>query len=281
VTGLPGLRVGWSPLEYAVDPDWLRPPDGIAVGPVTAVAAANDGRLYVCHRSQPSVLIVDSAGSVMGALGEDTITDPHGITTDANGNVYVADRDRHVVLIFDAAGRLIKELGTRDSAAAEAPFNHPADVAVAGDGAILVADGYGNSRVHVFSPTGVHMRSWGTHGHKPGQFRVPHGIAVDADDRVYVTDRENDRVQIFDRLGNVLDVWEDFRGPTDVCIDGGGRVFVTDHVPTLTALNAAGDVLFRVRTYHDTHGVCCDRFGNVFVASTAGRAVIAYTPLHL
>ena len=273
------LRVGWGPLVYAVEPDWLRPIDGMTVGPVTAIAAANDGRLYVCHRSQPSVLIVDSSGSVTGALGAHTITDPHGITADDKGHVYVADRDRHVVLIFDASGRLIMELGARDSAAAEAPFNHPADVAVASDGVILVADGYGNSRVHVFSPEGAYLRSWGAHGRETGQFRVPHGIAVDNDDRVYVADRENDRVQVFDRQGQVLDIWDGFKGPTDVCVDHLGRVFVTEHVPTLTALSAGGDVLFRVRAYQDTHGVCCDRNGNVFVASTAGRAVIAYRPL--
>ncbi len=279
MTGITRLRVGWRPLAYDVEPDWLRPSAGMTLGPVTAIAAANEGRFYVCHRSQPSVLIVDSTGQAMGALGEDTITDPHGVTTDGMGNVYVADRDRHVLLIFDASGQLIKELGTRDTAAAEGPFNHPADVAVAADGTILIPDGYGNSRIHVFSPDGAHLRSWGAHGREPGQFRVPHGIALDAGDRVYVADRENDRVQVFDRSGKVLDVWDGFTGPTGVCVDHLGRIFVTDHVPTLTALSAGGDVLLRVRTYHDTHGVCCDRSGSVFVASTAGRAVIAYTPL--
>lgn len=280
MTGIARLHVGWDELRFDVEPDWLRPPAGMTIGPVTAIAAGDDGGMYVCHRLQPTVLIVNSAGAVTGAIGKDSITDPHGITTDERGNVYVADRDRHVVLIFDSGGELIKELGTRDGAVAEGPFNHPTDVAVARDGTIFVADGYGNSRVHVFSSDGEYMRSWGEHGRGPGQFRVPHGIAVDIEGRVYVADRENDRVQVFDSGGKVLSVWDGFRGPTDVCVDRLGQILVTDHVPTLTALSPDGRVLLRVRTYHDTHGVCCDRNGTVFVASTAGRAVIAYRPLN-
>jgi peptidylglycine monooxygenase len=192
--------------------------------------------------------------------------------------VYVADRDRHVVVVFDAAGRIVRELGRRDTPAEETPFNHPADVAVAPDGTVFVADGYGNSRVHAFSSDGKHLRSWGSHGLGAGEFRVPHGIAVDSAHRVFVTDRENDRVQIFDASGHVLGAWTGFRGPTDICIDAAGRFFVTDHVPTLTALDAEGRVLVRMRAYHDTHGVCCDRSGRIFVASTSGRAVVCYTP---
>jgi len=270
-----GLRVGWGELTFDVDPSW----GGSDFGPVTAITSSPDGHVYVCHRSRPAVLILDSTGKRVGALGEGEVTDPHGITTDAHGNVYVADRDRHVVWIFDSQGRLDGELGTRDQAAPEAPFNHPAAAAVADDGTIFVADGYGNSRVHVFAPDRRHLSSWGTPGRGPSQFRVPHGIAVDADRRVYVTDRENDRVQVFDASGGLLSVWEDFKGPTDVCIDRQQRVIVTDHVPRVTVLDASGRVLATMRAYHDTHGVCCDAQGNIYVASTSGRAVIKYSPV--
>jgi peptidylglycine monooxygenase len=169
----------------------------------------------------------------------------------------------------------------RDQAAPEAPFNHPADVAVAGDGTIFVADGYGNSRVHVFSADGRHLRSWGEPGREAGQFRVPHGIAIDARNRVYVPDRENDRVQVFDSDGGLLSVWDGFKGPTDVCIDRQQRIFVSDHVPRVTALDSAGRVLVTIRAYHDTHGLCCDAAGNIYVASTAGRCVIKYSPVRV
>lgn len=270
-----GLRVGWGELTFDVDPVW----GGSDFAAVTSITSSPDGRLYVCHRSRPAVLILDPTGRRVGALGEGEVADPHGITTDARGNVYVADRDRHVVWIFNADGALVGELGTRDQAAPEAPFNHPAAVAVADDGTIFVADGYGNSRVHVFTADGRHVRSWGTPGRGPTQFRVPHGIAVDANRRVYVTDRENDRVQVFDAEGALLSVWEDFKGPTDVCIDPRQRVIVTDHVPRVTVLEASGRVLATMRAYHDTHGVCCDADGNIYVAATAGRAVIKYSPV--
>jgi DNA-binding beta-propeller fold protein YncE len=273
------LRVGWGALTYQVDPNWGDLPSSLTLGPVTAVAASSDGRLYVCHRSRPTVLILDAGGLFAGALTADEITDPHGICTDARGNVYIADRDRHVVVVFSPDGNLVREIGTRDSASGETPFNHPTDVAVSNDGMILVADGYGNSRIHAFSADGELLRSWGEPGRGPGQFRVPHGIAVDGNNRVYVPDRENDRVQVFDRDGKLLSVWDGFRGPTDVCIDDQQRIFVSDHVPTVTALDTGGRVLVKIRTYHDTHGICCDAEGNIFIASTAGRCVIKYSPV--
>ncbi len=279
MTEAAALRVGWDELSYSFDPGWVQLPPDMTLGGVTSIAAGPGGRFYVCHRSHPTVLILNAAGAFDGALGEGEILDPHGVTTDANGNVYVADRDRHVVMIFDRDRKLVRELGARDRAAPEAPFNHPTDVAVAADGTIYVADGYGNSRIHAFSAGGRHLRSWGEPGREPGQFRVPHGIAVDAANRVYVADRENDRVQVFDSKGELLSVWGGFRGPTDVSIDREQRIFVSDHVPTVTALDATGQVLVKIRAYHDTHGVCCDDEGNMFVASTAGRCVIRYSPL--
>ena len=273
------LRVGWGELTYDVDPAWGKLPSGMALGPVTAVAAGAEGRLYVCHRVSPTVLILDSAGSLVGSLGDELVTDPHGVNSDARGNVYVTDRDRHVVVVFDPKGKVIRELGTRDQAAGEAPFNHPTAVAVSPDGTIFVADGYANSRIHVFSSAGVLLRSWGEPGRAPGQFRVPHGIAIDARGRVYVADRENDRMQVFDAEGKVLSVWDGLKGPTDVCVDAQQRIFVSDHVPTVTAFDPSGNVLVKVRALYDTHGICCDNRGNIFIASTAGRCVIKYTPV--
>jgi peptidylglycine monooxygenase len=271
-----GLRVGWGGLTYDVDAAWGRFPPNVQLAPVAAVATDSRDRLYVCQRSEPSILVLDPDGEMVGTLGDGQVTDPHGICVGNDDFVYVVDRDRHQVLVFDPNGGLARTLGVRNGAAPEAPFNHPCDVTVSPAGDLFIADGYGNSRVHAFSQDGRHLYSWGEAGRANGQFRVPHGIAVGANDSVYVADRENDRVQVFDLKGNVLAVWGDFRGPTDICIDSKQRVYVTDHVPRLTVLSPDGEVLVKVRSYHDTHGVCCDMQGNVYIASTAGRCVIRY-----
>ena len=99
------------------------------------------------------------------------------------------------------------------------PFNAPTDVAIASTGELLVSDGYGNARVHKFSPEGELLLSWGERGEGPGQFALPHGVQVDKYDRVWVCDRENCRVQIFDINGNYLTEWTELRRPTTVFID--------------------------------------------------------------
>jgi len=108
------------------------------------------------------------------------------------------------------------------------PFNRPTNIAIGPRGDIYVSDGYGNARVHVFSPTGQLKRSWGEPGNGPGQFHLPHGIAVAADGRVFVCDREADRIQIFSPDGEYLSEWTDTQRPTHLVFDSLGRVYVTE-----------------------------------------------------
>jgi sugar lactone lactonase YvrE len=108
------------------------------------------------------------------------------------------------------------------------PFNRPTDVTVAPNGELYVCDGYGNARVHHFTSDGQLIRSWGEPGTEPGQFRLPHGIGISPDDRVFVTDRENNRIQIFTRDGKFLDMWTHVQRPTDISFDKEGRVYVSE-----------------------------------------------------
>jgi DNA-binding beta-propeller fold protein YncE len=111
---------------------------------------------------------------------------------------------------------------------AAGPFNRPTNIAIGPNGDLYVSDGYGNSRVHQFSANGTLKRSWGEPGTGPGQFYIPHGIAVAADGRVFVCDRESDRIQIFSPDGEYLSEWKDTQRPTHICFDSESRAYVTE-----------------------------------------------------
>ncbi|MBM3945708.1 MAG: 6-bladed beta-propeller, partial [SAR202 cluster bacterium] len=205
-----------------------RMPDGQALGACSAVAVDSKDRVYVLQRSDPPVRVFDTEGNLLSSWGVGEITEGHGIYVSPQDEVFVTDKDGHDVLKFTTGGKLLMRLGKRDRPAFQAPFNHPADVAVSKMGDIFVADGYGNSNVHRFTAKGKHVQSWGVPGAKPGEFTTPHGIWVDSKDRVMVADRENNRLQLFSVEGDLLEIWPDLFHPMDIYVDKEGFVYVTD-----------------------------------------------------
>lgn len=199
--------------------------------------------------------------------------DAHHIHLGPDDTVYLTDRDVHQVLMYDASGRQTGSLGTRDRAAMQAPFNHPADVCVAPSGELYVADGYGNSSVHRFSADGNYISSFGSSGSGPGQFRVPHSVRVSQDRRVYVADRENHRVQVFSAEGEFLTEWTDFKCPMGVHIDANQVVYVTDQVPRISMYSLDGELLARGRTFEGAHQVYTDSEGSIYGVDTASQRV--------
>ena len=154
------------------------------------------------------------------------------------------------------SGQPILRLGDRHRPQWEAPFNHPTRAAVAPDGEIFVADGYGNARIHEFSPEGEWRSSFGEIGAGPRQFMTPHSIIVDRDQRLLVCDRENDRVQVFDREGQWLADWRGLCRPMDLCERDDGIILVTDQVPSVTAFAPNGVRIDRCRpSLNGAHGV--------------------------
>ena len=155
---------------------------------------------------------------------------------------YLTDDLDHTVRKFTTDGKLLQTLGTsgqpsdtgivgidyRTIRRPGPPFHRPTNVALAADGSVLVTDGYGNCRVHHFAPDGRLLSSWGEPGDGPGQFHLPHGIAVDRDGRIYVADRENSRIQIFSPQGKFLSQWTDVARPMQVFIDKHDNVFVAE-----------------------------------------------------
>jgi hypothetical protein len=203
----------------------------------------------------------------LGSWGEGALAEPHYINAGRDGTMLVADRDAHQVLGFDRAGKLVQALGKRHWPSLDAPFNHPTAAAEAADGEIYVADGYGNSSVHRFASDGALIKTWGGQGSGPGAFTTPHAIAVDRHGRVLVGDRENNRVQLFDRTGKYLAEWGDFYHPMQVWIDDRDLVFVTDQIPRISLLTLDGKLVGRCRgAINGAHGLSGDADGNLYLS---------------
>ena len=216
-----------------------------AHGEVTAVLAAepalSSGRVYLFCRSDHPVLVYERDGHFVRSWGEGVFTmRAHGITIAPDDTLWFTDDGDQTVRRFTRDGRLLATLGTSGRASdtgydgktvasithAGPPFNRPTNLAVAPNGDLYVSDGYGNARVHHFSADGALRRSWGEPGSGPGQFMIPHGIAVHADGRVFVCDRENDRIQIFSPDGEFLDEWTEVQRPTKLVFDQRGLAIV-------------------------------------------------------
>jgi DNA-binding beta-propeller fold protein YncE len=233
--------VGDGRFRYRVDPRWTIPSDR-SLGEVVGVACDRQDRVYLFARGTPAVSIFDRDGSPRGSWGEGLFARPHGIFIGPDDTVYCTDDFNHTVRAFAPDGRLRMTLGTsgRPSATgvtgtdyrtikqSAGPFNNPTNLALAPSGEFFITDGYGNARVHRFAPDGRLLHSWGEPGSGPGQFNLPHGIAVDADGTVYIADRENSRIQRFTAAGAFIDAWTDVVRPCQIAIDRAGSIYVAE-----------------------------------------------------
>lgn len=254
--------------RYAIHRHWAKLPPGEGFGFISDLMVDGRGRVHVVQRGTGRpVLVFDSDGLLCGNWGEGALAEPHYMSAANDGAILVADRDAHQVLRFDGEGHLLQALGRRHWPRLGAPFNHPTAAAQAPDGEIYVADGYGNSHVHRFSAAGTLIASWGGAGGGPGAFTTPHAIAVDPRGRVLVADRENNRVQVFDRAGTFVDEWGDFYHPMQIWLDDRGLVFVTDQIPRISLLDLDGRLLGRCRgAINGAHGLSGDAQGNLYLA---------------
>lgn len=222
------LPFGQGKYTYEVVEGWFKPPKDWAFGWIPAVACDSKGRVFVYSRSEHPLIILDRDGNFLEEWGKDILKDAHGIWIDPADNVYCTDRNSHCVFKFNPKGELVMTLGTpgKPSERDGEPFNQPTDAVTvkASDGssliaALLVSDGYGNSRVHKFTPEGRLIKSWGRQGSGQGEFNLPHCIRVDKYNRVWVCDRENNRIQIFDLDGNYLEERKGLIRPNAIFFD--------------------------------------------------------------
>jgi streptogramin lyase len=232
------VLIGSGRFRYRFERDWAKLPRWWNFGetnqpgpPRTSVkgAVAANGDVYTLCRGAHPVMVFSPDGRFITSWGEGEFsTFVHGMTIDAGGRVWIADSGLHTVTQHEPDGTLLRTLGMRGAAAPTLygkPFNMPTGIAFASNGDVFVSDGYGNRRVHCFSPDGELKHAWGEPGTGPGQFALVHFISADARDTLYVCDRENHRIQLFSTTGQHVAQWTGFDMPSDLAF-GGELIYV-------------------------------------------------------
>jgi len=280
--------VGAGSHRYEVHEDWGRLPEAIPLLAASVTVDSKD-RVYCFNRSKEHpVVVFDREGAFLGSWGAGLFAFPHVIRADRDDNLWLVDRDHGQMMLFTSDGKLLRTLGTRgarsdtgiaatdfrsdawrDVKRGAGPFNLPTDIDVAPNGEMFVTDGYGNARLHKFSPDGRLLLSWGEPGKGPGQFNLPHGVWIDRRGRLLVADRENDRVQVFDQEGRLLEIWPtELIGPAIIYVDREDIVYIVEHNSGMVSvLTLAGERLARWGdpAFKSCHGIWGDSRGDIYV----------------
>lgn len=259
--------LGEGNYRYEEVSDWARVPEDVEIGEVVDIEVNDRDQVFLFNRGPQPMMVFDRDGTFIRTWGEGLFTRPHGVTFD-DGLLYCVDDDGHWIGKFTAEGELVDQIGTRGLGApaqSGEPFNRPTKVAMAPrSGELYIAGGYGNARVHKFSADGTHLFSWGDYGNDPGQFNLPHSVCTDSQGKVYVADRENHRIQIFDDGGSYVDQWNNMHRPCGLNISG-DLVYVGQLFSQL-ALNQDYPNIGACVSIHDLTGkrlarLGADRFG--------------------
>jgi streptogramin lyase len=320
------------PNPYRTIEQHFKLPEGRTWGSTSAIEIDKDGRgIWIAERcgansclnsSLAPILRFDPSGTLVKSFGEGMLIFPHGIYVDRDGNLWVTDgQDNaprpegqrgganlsgplpgatkgHQVFKFSPDGRLLMTLGKAGGAAEPGYFYQPNDVLVAPNGDIFVAEGHGgaNSRILKFSKDGTFIKSWGKKGTAPGEFDQPHALAMDSRGRLFVGDRNNNRIQILDQDGKVLDEWKQFSRPSGIYIDRKDNIYVADSESGSVARNHDGwkrgirigsardgsvtalipDPVEKATGTSAAEGVAADPDGNIYGAEVGPRAVKKY-----
>ena len=285
---------------------------GQTLGLCAGIGVDSHNNVFVFHRNarvwstpfpdapiaEPTVSVFDgSTGKLLTAWGAGEFIMPHGLTLDHEDNVWLTDVGRHQVFKFSHDGRLLLTLGERGKMGADQThFDLPTDVAVLPDGSFYVSDGYRNTRVVKFDASGRYQFEWGGKGAEPGRFNLPHGIAVDGRGRVFVCDRSNARLQVFDAFGKFLAEWKGaaIGRPYGVSVAANGHVFLIDggdqsatepERSKAVELDTVGNVIASIGSFGKApgqfqlgHDIAVARNGSVYVAEGKGRRVQKFSP---
>ena len=210
--------------RYRVVENWAKLPDGWTLTDVASVAVDSKDRVYVFNRGAHPMIVFDRDGNFIKSWGEGLFHRAHGLHIDADDHIYCTDDGDHTVRKCTTDGKVLLTIGIPEKPApfmSGEPFHRCTHTALSPKGEIYVSDGYGNARVHKYTPDGKLIKSWGEPGSDPGQFNIVHNISTDADGWVYVADRENHRVQVFDGNGKYEAQWNNLHRPCALHCCGG------------------------------------------------------------
>ena len=288
--------VGSGDFKYRIVENWAKLPDGWSFKEVAAVGVDSQDRVYAFNRGEHPMMVFDRGGNLLKSWGEGLWPRAHGLHMGPDDSIYMTDDGAHCVRKCTLDGKILLEIGIPGKPApymSGEPFHRCTHTALSPRGEIYVSDGYGNARVHKYSPDGKLMISWGEPGTDPGQFNIVHNICADADGWVYVADRENHRVQVFDGNGRYEAQWNNLHRPCGlympyirhpVCYIGelgpgmavnrdspnlGARVSIVDHQGKLLARIGDPHPGLAPTQFIGPHGVAVDSRGDLYVGEVA------------
>jgi sugar lactone lactonase YvrE len=277
-------------LDYVAVPNALTLPAGITMGAPASVAFDSQGHLFVLNRGPQPLLEFDSNGTFVRSLGEGLFTRSHGLRIDRDGNIWATDVSAHFVVKLSPQGEVLLTLGTKgqagewNEASQSHRFNEPNDIAIADNGDIFVVQGHtpgrGDPRVLKFDAQGKFLKTWGGRGTGPGQFAVAHGIAIDAKGQLWVTDRENQRIEIFDQDGRFIRELKYAGLPCGLAIGHDNIYMVNGFAGQLLRLDLNGAVLAAtgrpgkgLGEFGEAHFVAVSPKGEIYVADTVNATL--------
>ncbi len=288
--------VGTGKYSYRLEQDWAKLPPGEEFGTVSAVATDSQDRVYVFQRKDPPVVVFDREGNFLSSWGNGNFENPHGIFI-ADDIIYLTDREGSVAMKYTLEGQPLQIIGTRRAYSdtgsqvsgevvprSAGPFNFLTEMVPSPSGDLYISDGYRNARVHRFTSDGTLINSWGEPGKGgPNQMHLPHSLIVGDDGRVYVCDRENSRIQVFDEEGQFITMWTDMQRPLDISMDTEGVFYISerpedDKPPQISVLDREGKVLARWPS-RSAHGSWVDAHGDIYLALTSEKSVDKYVRL--
>jgi len=224
--------------EYEVLEGWAKLPPELILGEVAAVAVDARDTVFLFTRGEHPLVVLDREGNVLRTFGHGVFKRPHGLDIGADGSLYCTDDSDHTVRQCTPEGKILLEMGVPGRPAAfmsGQPFQGCTHTALSPQGELYVSDGYGNACIHKFAPDGRLLKSWGRSGCAPGEFYIPHNLVCDGEGWVYVADRENHRVQVFDGEGRYETQWNNLHRPCALCksADPQGRFYIGELGPFL------------------------------------------------